>query len=158
MKPRLVLLIPAIAVAMLGCSDRAFVRSDPPVSTEGVTVALVGQKCDREGWNEGYDVLDLEIVVRVTNHSASAVDVLPAEIRLLARGNAPVPRASTPKGEDAPIQVPPNSTADVRVHFHRRGNARCDQQMQLSLGRALEEAGHDVAVPPLSFVATSQDV
>ena len=155
MKPHLVLAL--VAVSAVGCADRSFVRADAPVNSDGVTVQLVGQQCGRQAWNEAYDVLDLELVVRVTNGTATAVEIVPAEMRLLASGNAPIPRASSPRWEDAPVQVAPNSTADVRVHFYRRGNARCNQQMQLSLARSVEASGRSVLLPPLTFVPSASD-
>jgi hypothetical protein len=145
-------------VGFAGCADRPFVRTDPPAASEGVTVALVGQKCGREAWYENYDVLDLDVVVRVTNTSPLPVEVIPAQMRLLARGNAATPRLSRPKWEDSPVQLAPNATTDVNVHFQRWGNARCDQQMQLSLDHSMEISGRDVAIRPLSFVAARSDV
>ena len=156
MKGKVVLM--AIVMAALGCAERPFVRADPPVSSDGVTVALVGQKCGREAWYENYDVLDLDMVVQVTNGTAFPVAVIPAEMRLLARGNSPIPRSSKPKWEDSPLTLEPNSTASVRVHFQRWGNAKCDQEMQLSPGRSMELSGKDLTLPPLSFVATLTDV
>jgi hypothetical protein len=147
----------AVALMAGGCAERPFVRADPPVSHDGVTVALVGQTCGRQSWNEAYDTLDLDVAVRVTNASAASVDVVPAEIRLLARGNSPAPRSSKPKMVDAPIVLPPNSVATVHVHFLRSGNAKCDQDMQLALDRAVEAAGRPVMLRPLSFKSEGAD-
>ena len=155
MKPFVVAL--AIAGGAVGCADRPFVRADPPVSNDGVTVALVGQKCGREAWYENYDVLDLDMVIRVTNQTSEAISVVPSQMRLLARGNSTVPRSSKPKWEDAPSQVQPNASADIRIHFQRWGNAKCDHEMQMSLDRSMEMSGRNVAVQPLSFVATRTD-
>lgn len=145
-------------IGFVGCADRPFVRADAPASSEGVTVALVGQKCGREAWYENYDVLDLDMVVRVTNASPLPVQVIPAQMRLLARGNSATPRASRPKWEDSPVELAPNSTRDVNVHFQRWGNAKCNEEMQLSVDRAMEMSGRDLALRPLSFVATPSDV
>jgi hypothetical protein len=145
-------------VGFAGCADRPFVRADAPAASEGVIVALVGQKCGREAWYDNYDVLDLDMVVRITNTSQVPVEVLPAQMRLLARGNSPTPRASRPKWEDAPVALAPNSTRDVSVHFQRWGNAKCNQEMQLSVDRAMEMSGRNLAVRPLSFVAAPSDV
>ena len=147
----------ATVLGLVGCADRPFVRADAPVTSDGVTMALVGQKCGREAWYENYDVLNLEMVVRVTNRTSIPVDIMPSQMRLLARGNSQVPRSSEPKWEDAPLELQPNSAANVRVHFQRWGNAKCDQEMQLSPGRSKEMLGKDVALPPLTFVATRTD-
>ena len=80
MKGKVVLM--AIVMAALGCAERPFVRADPPVSSDGVTVALVGQKW-REAWYENYDVLDLDMVVQVTNGTAFSVAVILAEMRFI---------------------------------------------------------------------------
>ena len=141
-----------------GCADRPFVRTDAPAASAGVTVALVGQKCGREAWYENYDVLDLDMVVRVTNTSPLPVEVIPAQMRLLARGNSATPRASRPRWEDSPVQLAPNATTDVDVHFQRWGNAKCNQEMQLSVDGAMEMSGRSLAVRPLSFVASPSDV
>jgi hypothetical protein len=158
MKANVSLLAISIGLGAIGCADQPFVRADPPVSHDGVTVALIGQRCGREAWYENYDVLNLDMIVRVRNQTSLPVDVFPAQMRLLARGNSPVPRSSTPKWEDAPLTLQPNSATNVRVHFQRWGNAKCDQEMQLSIGRSMEIDGKDVVLPPLSFVATQTDV
>jgi hypothetical protein len=157
MASTLSLALATVVLSSAACADRPFVRVDPPVSSQGVTVALVGQKCEREGWNEAYDVLDLEVVLRVTNGTPGPIGVTPAEMRLLASGNSPLPRVSSPKREDAPLEVAPNSNADIRVHFDRRGNGRCNQGMQLSLDRAVNQDGRAVTLPPLSFMPSPND-
>jgi hypothetical protein len=157
MKQILGLGLVAAMLSATGCAERPFVRADQPMTTQGVTVALTGQKCGREGWNEAYDVLDLEMVVNVANGTMSPIEVVPAEMRLLANGNSAVPRSSSPKWEDAPLQIAPNSNANVRVHFYRRGNAKCDQNMQLSLDGSIDQAGRRLALPPLSFVPSRSD-
>jgi hypothetical protein len=146
-----------IALMASGCAERPFVRADPPVSHDGVTVELVGQTCGRQSWNEAYDTLDLDMVVRVTNASSESVDVVPAEMRLLARGNSSMPRSSRPKMVTAPFVLAPNSAANVHVHFFRSGNARCDQDMQLALDRAVEASGKPVTLRPLSFKSEGAD-
>jgi hypothetical protein len=157
MNTKLPVIVALSLIGFAGCADRPFVRTDAPATSEGVTVALVGQKCGREAWYENYDVLDLDMVVRVTNASPLPVEVVPAQMRLLARGNSATPRASRPKWEDAPVQLAPNATTDVNVHFQRWGNAKCDQEMQLSVDRAMEISGRDLSLRPLSFVAAPSD-
>ena len=150
--------VPALAALLgAGCAERPFVRQDPPVSSQGVTVSLAGEKCDREAWYENYDVLDLDMMVKVTNASSAPVTVNPAELRLLARGNSPVARASRPKWGDDAVEIAPHSSADVHVRFQRWGNARCDQEMQLSMGAAVVQSGQNVTLAPISFVATRTD-
>jgi hypothetical protein len=147
----------AMVIGFVGCADRPFVRADPPVTSDGIIMSLVGQKCGREAWYENYDVLNLEMVVRVTNRTSSPVDIVPSQMRLLARGNSFVPRSSRPEWEDAPLELQPNASTDVRVNFQRWGNAKCDEEMQLSPGRSMEISGKDVTLPPLAFAATRTD-
>ena len=71
------ILLASVAVATLlgaGCADRPVYRADAPITTtEGVTVAVVGQKCDRRTRRDMNDVLDLVVQARLTNNGAAPV-------------------------------------------------------------------------------------
>jgi hypothetical protein len=149
--------MPALTGAV-SCGEHGFVRSDPPVARDGVSVALVGQRCGRLAVDPNFDELDLDVVLRATNQSGVPVEVVPAEMRLLARGYSPAPDSTKPLSEDSPMTLPPNSTADVHVRFQRWGNAKCNQDMQLSLDRSLKMSGRDLPLKPLSFVPERSDV
>ncbi len=157
MKSHLVFATTAVLWAVCGCAEKPFVRVDPPVTSGGVTVELVGQKCGREARNEAYDVLDLEVALKVTNGTMAPIEVIPAEMRLLAKGNAPTPRSSAPRWESASIQIPPTGSGNVQVHFYRPGNAKCDQTMRLSFGHSIDDSGRALVLPPVAFVPSSYD-
>jgi hypothetical protein len=142
-------LLASLAVATLlgvGCASRPAYRADAPVTTpEGVTVALVGQKCDRRSRQDTNDILDLVVDARVTNNSPDPVTVDPKHLRLIVAGDA-----TSPDRPPEPFTLAPGAASDINVHYHRWGsiNARCNTRMSLYF---------DGAAPPISFIPAHKD-
>jgi hypothetical protein len=114
------------------------------MTTEGVTVAVVGQKCDRRTRRDMNDILDLVVQARLTNNSAAPVTIDPSHIRLIVGGDATAPDEHSDR-----LMLPPGASSDVQMHYHRWGsNARCNTRMSLQL---------DGAAPPISFIPAHKD-
>lgn len=139
-------------LALTGCAPHPFVRTDGPVTSSGVAVALVDQSCSREPWDKNSDVLTLAMRMQITNTSHETVAVQPAQLRLLARGNT-----TAPDSVGGAERIAPGATAPVRVTFRRVGNAKCNQRMQLSLEHAVEIDGREISLRPLGFVPEHSD-
>ena len=92
-------------VALASCAPRPFVRTDGPVTSDGVAVALVGQRCEREPWDKYSDVLTLDMHVQVTNASAKALALAPKQVKLIARGYRGAPDQTAPDDIDGPRTV-----------------------------------------------------
>ncbi|HVU53172.1 MAG TPA: hypothetical protein VHL80_20955 [Polyangia bacterium] len=139
------LVIGALAAA---CSDRPFLRRDPPVTTGGVTVALVGQRCRRRVRHDQNGILDLVLALRVTNAGPAPVSIVPARLALVVRGDA-----TEPDDHDAPFALGPGLSSPVRVHYRAWSNARCDEPMSVALDAALSEP----TLRPLTFTPEASD-
>jgi hypothetical protein len=140
------------AAGLGGCAQGQFFRTGGPSASSGVVASLATQTCGRRSYDRLADVLDLEMVVNVTNDSPATVTVTPRELRLLAAGDATAPESSDPPGA-----IAPGATRPVSVHFLRVGDAQCNEQMALSLDRAIDAEGGPVHLRPLSFVASHSD-
>jgi hypothetical protein len=137
-----------LAAAAVGCGDRPFLRADPTVTSGGVSVALVGQRCRRRVRRDQNGILDLELAMRVENRDAAPVALLPAQIELRVRGDT-----ALPDGHGVPLQLDAHQSTPLRIHFHAWSNARCDEPMSVSVAGALSGA------PPvvLTFVPEASD-
>jgi hypothetical protein len=142
----------------LGCATapRPLVRADPPVVDHGVSVALIGQRCRREAY-ENYDQLVLSMFVRVTNTGDGPVAVRPASWRLVVPGRSRVPRETAPETDETSLAVAPHGSRDVRVKFRRPGNATCNQTLELSLDHSIEAPGQPLYLPSMSFTPEPSD-
>jgi hypothetical protein len=131
----------------LGCADRPFLRSDPPVTSAGVTVGLAGQQCRRRVRHDQNGILDLVLAINVTNTGPAPITVVPAHLSLTVRGDT-----TQPDDHGAPFNLGPGVTSPTRVHYHAWTNARCNEAMALSF---------DGAVPtpprPLNFTPEASD-
>jgi hypothetical protein len=140
----------ALAVVSLAasCADRPFVRSDPPVASGGVTVALAGQQCRRRVRHDQNGILDLVLALRVTNGGAAPITVDPARLSLVVRGDANLPDEHGP-----PLTIGAGLSSPVRVHYRAWSNARCDEPMSVSLDAALSVP----TLQPLTFTPEASD-
>jgi hypothetical protein len=143
----------AVAVWLVGCGDRPFLRTDPPVAIEGLSVALVGQRCGRRVRRDLNEILDLVLEVRVANAGPAPVTIDPARFTLLAERDA-----TPPDEHDAVLELAPGRASRLRVHFHRWGNYACNRPMALSLDGVITLAGRPLRLRSLSFVPEASDV
>jgi hypothetical protein len=143
----------ALAAALGGgCADRPFLRAEPPVEQDGVTVSLAGQRCGRRTRRDLNDVLDLVLGVRVMNSGAAPVTIVPTRFLLVAGGES-----TAPDGAADPMQVQPGEGREGHVHYHHWGRARCNSPMALALSGAVERGGEPVRLPALTFVPEGSD-
>jgi hypothetical protein len=150
MKEPLVIL--AVAAVVAGCADRPFLRAEPPVEQDGVTVSLAGQRCGRRTRHDLNDVLDLVLAVRVTNTGPAPVTIVPTRFLLVAGGEA-----TAPDGAAGPMELSPGEGRQGHVHYHQWGSARCNSAMTLALADAVERGGEPLPLPPLTFVPEGSD-
>ncbi len=146
----------ALATAAGGCVPQAFVRTDGPVQVGGVSVALVGQSCDREidpNWSSA-DLLGLDLRIRVINSGPSRLTFDPFATRLLADGDT-----FSPHRADGPMAIGAGESRTVTVHFlERDDNLACNVPMALTLGRAVSVGGVSVTLRSISFLVSNRDV
>jgi hypothetical protein len=160
MKFRRIALGLASVLATGGCSEawsHAFVRTDPPVAADGVSVALVARQCDRQidpNWQSYADVLGLDVDMRVTNSAAEAVTFDPAKVRLLADGLARAPHRS-----DSAETLPAGASKVFTVHFlELDDNLACNVPMALAVAGAAQIGSTPVTLGPLNFLASRRDI
>ncbi len=138
-----------------GCATRPLARVSGPVQSRAISVALVGQSCDRENdpnWSYA-DILGLDLRIQVTNAGAAELRFDPAETALLAAGPPHRPHRS-----DSPAAIPPGASRTFVVHFlERDGNLACDIPMKLAIDRAVTAGGAAVTFEPISFLASNDD-
>jgi hypothetical protein len=152
--------VAAILIAPLlelgGCATQPLARVSGPVQAQAISVALVGQSCDRENdpnWSDA-DILGLDLRIRVSNAGASVLRFAPAETALLAAG-----QSYRPSRSDSPAAVPPGASETFVVHFlERNGSLACDVPMTLAIDRAVTEGGATVTFEPISFLASNDDI
>ena len=138
-----------------GCATQPLARVSGPVQAQAISVALVGQSCDRENdpnWSSA-DILGLDLQIRVTNAGAAELRFDPAETALLADGQPYRPHRS-----DSPAAIPPGESGTFVVHFlERNGSLACDVPMKLAIDRAVTAGGAAVTFEPISFLASNDD-
>ena len=128
-------------------------RTDPPAVSGGVAVALVAQRCGRRVRRDLNEILDLVLDVRVTNDGRAPVRIGPTHLQLLVGGDA-----TPPDGAGPPVDLASGRASELRLHFHRWGNATCAAPMSLSLDDALERGGRPLRLRALTFVPEAGDV
>ena len=148
--------ISAFATAAGGCAAQAFVLTDSPIQVGGVSVALVGQSCDRQidpNWSYA-DILGLDLQIRITNSGPSGMTFDPSATRLLADGESRLPHRA-----DGPNAIAAGESRTFTVHFlERDANLACNVPMALTLGRAAMVGGASVTLAPISFLASNRDI
>jgi hypothetical protein len=153
-------MVAAILIAPLlelgGCASQPFVRAGEPAQSQAISVALVGQSCDRENdpnWSSA-DILGLDLRILVTNSGAADLRFDPAETALLAAG-----RSRRPHRSDAAAAIPPGASRTFVVHFlERDAELACNVPMTLAIDRAVTAGGATVTFTPISFLASHQDI
>jgi hypothetical protein len=154
MKPSSLAAFVTAVVAGTACAPGPFVRTDGPVGASGVVVALVSQKCERRIDPSWTTLLAMVVEIRVTNTTSSGAVFDPAQIRLVANGEARQPRHT------AAIQlIPPNTSRTFFVDFFERDGAlACNLPMALSFDGAAALGTQPVRLPPIAFLAETSDV
>ena len=151
MEPTLKRLSPAFwsLALLLGCSDKTFFRADPPVSSQGLTMALVDQGCDLDQDPDVASayVQDTMVTVQVTNASPAAATIDTAHIRLAWNK-----QSIAPDSRPESVSLKPGGSSRVQLHFTPKGtDAACNNALTLSWNDAVTVAGKPVTVPPMKF-------
>ena len=142
-----------------GCYNSSFVRNDGPVRGGGVTIEVVGQRCDFSpdftASAESSSVpnrLDLGIRVAIENDGQGTIMVAPENLRLIV-GGAPTAPASPPQ----PFELLPGATRKLNLQFEHQGDSGCNASLSLALEKVVLAGARPVALRPVSFVPSSTD-
>jgi hypothetical protein len=148
-------------VGASGCLSTPFVRSDGPVSAEGVTVSLVGQRCDfspdfngEEDEDEGSypNRLDLEIRIAIRNDTHETLTVLPKSFRLVGAD-----KPHSPVGPPRTLRVEPGAKIDLNVRFEHRGDVGCNASLGLILANGILVGDRPLGLRPVSFIPSATE-
>jgi hypothetical protein len=139
-----------------GCASQPLARAGGPAQAQAISVALVGQSCDRENdpnWSIA-DILELDLRIRVTNSGATVLRFDPAQTALIAVG-----QPHRPHREDTAAVIPPGGSRTFVVHFlERDGRLACNVPMALAIDRAVTAGGASVTFQPIPFLASNEDI
>jgi hypothetical protein len=129
-----------------GCASAPTARVAGPSQDRGLSIALIGQRCDRENdpsWSVA-DILDLALRVAVANRSDAPVQFDPLALQLIAAGENRAPH----RADDADL-VMPGSTRVFEVRFLER-----DDRLACNVPMTLTLAGF----APIPFLASRDDI
>jgi hypothetical protein len=142
-------MVVVVAASAIGCAGKAFVRVDAPRAADGVSVALVEEECslDQDTDQPGWFVLDLDLMVQVTNGAARPVAFHADRSRL----TSPAGEAASDDRKDE-VDVGPGAKKRLSVHFVQKGrDIGCNSPMSVAFGKALEIDHRAIPLSPLSF-------
>lgn len=138
-----------LCAGALGCAGKTFVRVDPPLAAQGVSVALTQEECalDQDPMLPDTFMLDLSLTMRVTDGAPDPLKFHPERSRLLIAGR------ETASDDHADEQgVGAGSKKDLHVHFLVKGkDVGCNAAMSLALDKAMELGGKPLSLTPISF-------
>jgi hypothetical protein len=147
------------AIGVAGCFQSPFLRTDGPAQAQGVSVALVDQRCDFEpDWdaqreNGSYpNRLDIGMKILVDNQTPHPITIDGHNLRLLAGGDAVAPMTA---GE--PRSVAPGGKETIEVRFQHTGDSGCNAQLSLSLDKAIRVGDQPVPLRAVTFVAKASE-
>ena len=138
-----------LGACAFACAGKTFVRADPPIATQGISIALVDETCalDSDPEQGGTFVLDLGITLRVTDGAGAPISFHPDRARLVFAGRETL-------SDDRPeaIGVGVGSKKNLRVHFVQKGkDVGCNNLMSLALDKAVELGGKPLTLAPMAF-------
>jgi hypothetical protein len=145
----------ALCLALgLGCSGKAFVRADPPISAQGLTIALTDQSCDldQDPEQQGSYVEDVMLGLDLTNKSPSNVQLDRDRARLGWSRESVLPDQH--RGS---VSLKPGESTHIQIHFTPKGaDVACNNGMKLDWSDAVTMDGKPVSLPPLTYQASSK--
>jgi hypothetical protein len=137
------------ATVGIGCADKSFFRADPPVSAQGLSVALVDQGCDldQDPETQGSFVEDMMVAVQVTNASPAPVRIETNKARLAWNK-----QTAAPDQHPDVVTLKPGAGTRVQLHFTPKGpDVACNNALTLAWSDAVTIDGKPISVPPLKF-------
>ncbi|HXJ23890.1 MAG TPA: hypothetical protein VMT03_27095 [Polyangia bacterium] len=149
-------LLVLIGAAGAGCASAPLARTAAPSQSRGVAVALSGQRCDREndpGWSVA-DMLDLTLQVSVANDGDTAVFFDPWALQLIAAGMA----RAVHRADSAGMVLPGTSRVFAVRFLERDDRLACNVPMTLALARTARVSGTPIALAPIPFLASNDDI
>ena len=138
-----------LCAGALGCGGKTFVRVDPPLAAQGVSVALTQEQCalDQDPMLPDTFMMDLSLTLRVTDGAPDPLKFHPERSRLLIAG-----RETTADDHAEEQGVGAGSKKDLHVHFLVKGkDVACNAAMSLALDKAMELGGKPLPLTPISF-------
>ena len=134
---------------LLGCADRSFFRVDPPVSAQGISMALVSQSCEQEPDVEQQSsfVQDTLVTVQITNQAPSAATFDSDKVRLAWSKQVTAPDLRHQLGT-----INARDSTRVQLHFTLKGpDAACNNQLTLAWNDAVTLDARPVPLAPIKF-------
>jgi hypothetical protein len=138
-----------LCAGALGCAGKTFVRVDPPLDAQGVSVALTQEECalDQDPMLPDTFMLDLSLTVRVTDGAPDPLKFHPERSRLVIAG-----RETNADDHAEELGVGAGSKKDLHVHFLVKGkDVACNNAMSLALDKAMELGGKPLPLTPITF-------
>jgi hypothetical protein len=138
-----------VCAGAIGCAGKTFVRVDPPLAAQGVSVALTQEECalDQDPMLPDTFMMDLSLTMRVTDGAPDPLKFHPERSRLVIAGRE---TASDDHAEE--LGVGAGSKKDFHVHFLVKGkDVACNAAMSLALDKAMELGGKPLPLTPISF-------
>jgi hypothetical protein len=138
-----------LCAGALGCGGKTFVRVDPPLAAQGVSVALTQEECalDQDPMLPDTFMLDLSLTMRVTDGAPDPLKFHPERSRLLIAG-----RETTADDHAEEQGVGAGAKKDLHVHFLVKGkDVACNAAMSLALDKAMDLGGKPLPLAPISF-------
>jgi hypothetical protein len=137
-----------LCASALGCG-KSFVRVDPPLAAQGVSITLTQEECalDQDPMLPDTFMMDLSLTMRVNDGAPDPVKFHPERSRLLIAG-----RETMSDDHADELGVGARSKKDLHVHFLVKGkDVACNASMSLALDKAMELGGKPLPLTPISF-------
>jgi hypothetical protein len=148
-----------VGVVTVGCFNSSFLRNDGPTQAQGVTVALVSQRCDFEpDWDAQREDgsypnrLDIGLRIVVENQTPQPITIDPRNLRILAGG-----AAAEPSQAPGSLSIRPGARESFDVRFRRQGDLACNAQLSLSLDKVVQAGSQPVPLRSVAFVAKATE-
>ena len=93
-----------VGAGVIACAGKTFVRADPPIATQGISIALVDETCalDSDPEQGGTFLLDLGLTLRLTDGAGAPVSFHPDRARLVFAGRETVSDDRPSRSASAP--------------------------------------------------------
>lgn len=128
--------------------------SGPAVSAEGLSLSVVGQRCEQVREPDLEDLVEVVVLVRVHNPTKDRATVRRTEFRLFGDERFALKTRTWGAGE--PLDVLPGSDQTFDLRFMARGAVECAKEMRLDPGGAILTRDHPAKLPPVTFLVAQR--
>jgi hypothetical protein len=145
------------AVVVVGATSACALKppvqsSGPSVSREGITVAVLGQRCEQVSEPDLTDDLaEVTLLVRVHNPTRDIATVRRTDFRLI--GDERFALKTRTWGAAEPITIQPGSDDTFDLRFMARGAVECGKEIRLDPGTAIVTGNRPVKIPVVTFTS-----